>query len=139
MNQINEPVSTPESLEGRKFQRPEPEVLIGRALRLKCPRCGQGKLYSNYRKMNDACSNCRLSLLREPGYYLGATYMNYGVTALSITGAFILFRIVLNYPTDNVVKPLAVFSILFPLLFFRHARALWLAFDCQFDSSLMEE
>jgi hypothetical protein len=33
-----------------------------------------------------------------------------------------------------VVPGLAAFCIIFPLVFFRYARSLWLSFDCWLDS-----
>ncbi|GAA6193287.1 hypothetical protein DS909_11630 [Phaeobacter gallaeciensis] len=38
----------------------KPAILNG--LRLKCPRCGKGKLLHSYVKVNDSCSNCGLDL-----------------------------------------------------------------------------
>ncbi|WP_417850709.1 DUF983 domain-containing protein [Thalassoglobus sp.] len=122
-----------------KGPRPLPEVLLWRALRLRCPRCGEGRLYLNYIKMNDCCSNCNLKLKREPGYYLGATYFNYGATVLSMSAMFLFFRLGMNISVDTILWPLFSFCLVFPLLFFRHARALWLAFDCQFDRSVLDE
>lgn len=38
----------------------KPAILNG--LRLKCPRCGNGKLLHSYVKVNDSCSSCGLDL-----------------------------------------------------------------------------
>jgi uncharacterized protein (DUF983 family) len=35
---------------------------IGRGLACRCPRCGTGKLYRAYLKLNDTCSECGLDL-----------------------------------------------------------------------------
>lgn len=124
---------------GSKVPRPQIETLIFRALQLKCPRCGKGKLYAGLLKMHDCCPHCQLNLSREPGYYLGATYINYGATALSVTAMFLYLRLSLNIPSQQILWPLFTFCIVFPLLIFRHARALWLALDCQFDRSVLDE
>ena len=34
---------------------------------------------------------------------------------------------------------LAGFCVVFPLCFFRHARALWLAMDCRWDPAMMTD
>jgi hypothetical protein len=79
--------------------------------------------------MYPACSHCQVSFQREPGFYLGSIYFNYGLTALIIAVAYpvLLFKNVLSSTT---LLPLALaFSLIFPMWFFRYARALWLGFD----------
>lgn len=78
------------------------------------------------------CSDCGLSYDREPGFYLGSIYVNYGVTALLTT---ILYFVGFSYgvPDNWLLAGLAAFCVLFPLLLFRHARAIWLAFDQFWD------
>ena len=138
---MNEQLPAPEKEveQNKPAPRPQIETLLWRGARLKCPRCGRGKLYQSLFRMNDACPECGLRLLREPGYYLGATYINYGITALSVTFLFLFFRLVLNFPTQSIIWPLFGLSIVIPLLLFRQARALWLALDCQFDRSVLDE
>jgi len=79
------------------------------------------------------CLSCDLRFEREQGYFVGAIYINYAVTAIIlITGFFSL---------DYLIKPslglqLAVWctvGVCFPLLFFRYSRSLWLAVDYFFS------
>jgi len=119
--------------------RPPLETLLWRALKLRCPRCGEGKLYSGVVRMPDRCPECNFLINRAPGYYLGSTYVNYGLTAVSMTFVFLFCRLVLQIPTRQIIWPLFAYCIVFPILVFRHARAIWLAFDCQFDSSVLED
>lgn len=119
--------------------RPEFEVLIARALKLRCPRCGVGPLFEGTIRMFSQCSRCGLSYERGPGYYLGSAYINYGITALIVTAVFVFGRFVWQIPGRVLLWPLFAFCIIFPLLIFRHARALWLAMDCQFDRSILDE
>ena len=60
-------------------------TLMGRALRLKCPRCGEGAIFSGPFTTLDHCSHCKLKYERAPGYFLGSIYINYGLTAWAIT------------------------------------------------------
>lgn len=119
--------------------RPPLETLLWRALKLRCPRCGEGKLFSGIVRMPDRCPECNLLINRAPGYYLGSTYVNYGLTAVSMTFIFLFCRLILQIPTRQIIWPLFAYCIVFPILVFRHARAIWLAFDCQFDSSVLED
>jgi len=85
--------------------------------------------------MNQSCSQCHYRYERDPGYFLGSTYVNYGATALSVTVGYIVCLFVLRVPQQNLVVPFAVYVVLFPLIFFRYARSLWMAIDMFFDRS----
>jgi uncharacterized protein (DUF983 family) len=100
---------------------------VGRGLRLRCPRCGEGKLFSGYFSMPDACPSCALDFRREQGYYIGAMYINYGVTAAILLG--VSLPLIGKYPLPNILWPLGLFCLVFPIWFFRYSRSLWLAID----------
>jgi uncharacterized protein (DUF983 family) len=105
---------------------------VGRGLRLLCPKCGEGRLFTGWFAMAPSCPSCGLDFLREQGYYVGAIYINYGITAtieLSI-GIPLADRV----PTLWLVWPLSVFALLFPLWFFRYSRSLWLGIDLYLTS-----
>lgn len=119
--------------------RPPYEVLVGRALRLRCPRCGRGRLFAGFMRMHNRCDGCGLHFQRGPGYYLGSTYINYGITAGIVTAVFVVGQVVMNVPGRTLLWPLFAFCLIFPVLIFRHARALWLALDCHLDRSVLED
>jgi len=113
--------------------RPSRAVLIRRALRLRCPLCGTGKLFRSWFKMNSSCSHCRLKFEREPGYYLGSIYINYGLTAVLMTAGYML-GVVFKWAAPSTLLWTAFgFTIVFPLLMFPFSRTLWLAFDLAWD------
>lgn len=85
--------------------------------------------------MNTACPNCNLRYERAPGYFLGSTYVNYAFTALITTITFVALRFGWGIPGGQLLWPLLIFCFGFPVLFFRHARALWLGMDIVFDPS----
>ena len=53
----------------------------------KCPKCEKGVIFNSIGnvfkfqmpKMNECCSNCGYLYEREPGYFLGAMYISYGL------------------------------------------------------------
>ncbi|MFO0913320.1 MAG: DUF983 domain-containing protein [Pirellulales bacterium] len=106
---------------------------VERALRLRCPRCGIGRLFTGWFRMSPTCSECGLKYEREPGFFLGAIYFNYGLTALISAFAYpiLLFSGTLHRQQTFAVT--IAFVILFPLWFFRYARSLWLGFDYFWD------
>jgi uncharacterized protein (DUF983 family) len=103
--------------------------ILGRTLRLRCPRCGQGRLFSGWVSMPRQCESCGLKFEREPGYFLGSIYFNYGVTALIVTIAALSMMMFSDFSERTLLLSLGAFCILFPMWFFRYARALWMAWD----------
>ena len=77
--------------------------------------------------MNSTCSACELDLEREPGFYLGSIYVNYGLTVALVGPTFAILTLGLGYPRNVIAWPCGAFTILFPLWFFRYARAIWLS------------
>lgn len=98
---------------------------LRRAFLLRCPRCGNGALFRGFFRPLDACAACGLDFRQEPGYYVGAMWLNYGATALTGIAAGLL--LVDRWPSRVLVPSLAGWGLLFPVLFFHHARAIWLA------------
>ena len=65
--------------------------LLMRGLCLRCPRCGARSLFLTWFTMHECCFVCQLRFEREQGYFLGAMYINYGVTVvLALIGSFTL-------------------------------------------------
>jgi hypothetical protein len=83
--------------------------------------------------MHRTCSTCGFEFERAPGYFLGSTYINYGVTTLLTTWTYMVLRFGFEVPKSLLIPALATFCVIFPVVFFRYARSLWLAFDCYFD------
>ncbi len=111
----------------------KPVRSVVRAWLLRCPRCGRHKLFAGLFRMLPECPNCHLNFEREPGFYLGAIYFNYGLTSLIATVGFMMMRFGLGYSANTTLAITVLFAVLFPVLFFRHARSLWLGFDQLID------
>jgi uncharacterized protein (DUF983 family) len=125
--------------EHSQANKPSYATLIGRALRLRCPACGRAKLFRNWISMNDPCPECGRKFDRAPGYLLGAIYFNYGVTALLVVVCYFSLFLTGTLTARQLLWTLTAFSVLFPLWFFRYARALWIAFDERWDPWPNEE
>ena len=83
--------------------------------------------------MNDRCLTCGLHFNREPGYFLGAMYISYGL-ALAV---IVLFGVVLWLLTHWRVDKVAIWAVVFflpfvPVLTFL-SRVLWIYVDQTFD------
>jgi uncharacterized protein (DUF983 family) len=108
-------------------------VLILRAVRLRCPACGRGRIFHGVFTMHDACPNCGRPFQRGPGFFLGSIYFNYGVTGLLVTVIYFAFFFTELLSDRQLIVLMTAFALLFPVWFFRYARALWIAFDELWD------
>jgi len=66
---------------------------------------------------------------REPGYFLGSIYFNYGLTAVIVTVLSISLLMFTTVSETTLLWSLGAFCVLFPMWFFRYARGLWMAWD----------
>ncbi len=104
-------------------------MLLDRALRLRCPICGRGKLYRSWFSMHAACPHCGVRFEREPGFFLGSIYINYGLTVLIVSIAYPILLFGYGFAETPLLAGALAFTVLFPLLLFPWARSLWLGFD----------
>jgi len=100
-----------------------------RALRLRCPRCGRAPLFRGWFTMNLVCAVCDLTFERAQGYWVGAIYVNYGVTVtIAVAGGFLLWARAGVDPAGQLALWIP-FVVAFPLWFFRYSRSLWLGLE----------
>ena len=104
-----------------------------RSLRLRCPLCGEGRLFHGWFAMHETCPGCGLKYNREPGYFLGSIYINYILTAILVTGGYFGLYFSTDIDHDIILWVSVAFSIIFPACFFRYARSLWLGMDLFWD------
>ena len=101
-------------------------------LKLRCPRCLDGEVFYGFWGMYRYCTRCQLQYEREPGYFLGAMYISYGMAML--LSVPLLVPVILgglSIHTFLLVLLLLLF-LLSPLLF-RYSRILWLHWDQYWD------
>jgi uncharacterized protein (DUF983 family) len=79
--------------------------------------------------MAEACALCGLRYERAQGYFVGAIYVNYGVTAILALGIFFLLWSLTTLSAAAQLALVAPVAVLFPLWFFRYSRSLWLALE----------
>ena len=104
-------------------------TVLRRGLALRCPRCGGSPLFRGWFRMHDRCSACGSSFAREPGFYLGSIYINYGATVI-VTGALYAALVAgAGASPEAALAACLVVAVVLPVLLFRHARSLLLALD----------
>lgn len=103
-----------------------------------CPRCRAGKIfrYSIFRgfpKMHERCPACDLKFEREPGYFLGAMYVSYGLALVVIALiAALLWRLTGWWITKDTIWAVVIFLPLAPTITLL-ARVLWIYLDQTID------
>ncbi len=110
--------------------------LVGSMVGQRCPRCREGKLYSqpnpyNFKqmeKMPDNCPVCGQDFIIEPGFYFGATYVSYALNVAWLIPTFLFMRFVLDLPFMYfVITMFALLPVLVPVIF-RMSRSIWIHF-----------
>ena len=105
------------------------ERILGRALRLQCPRCGATPLFRGWFLMRPACERCGLRFERAQGYFIGAIYVNYAVTVAVVIGGFLLLWRYTGISTTTQFLIWIPVTIVLPLMVFPYSRSLWLALE----------
>ena len=117
-------------------------LLFGRALRLRCPNCGQGKLFTSWLRMRERCPMCGLKLERgEEGYQVGS-YMFNIVAAELVFAAVFVGVILLTWPTPpwKILQYGGIaLMVIAPFAFFPFSKTLFLAFDLLFRPAAPDE
>ncbi|MCB9831056.1 MAG: DUF983 domain-containing protein [Planctomycetes bacterium] len=104
-----------------------------RALRKRCVLCGEGRPFAGWLKVRERCSVCGHAHAREPGYFLGSIYLNYGLTGALLMIWVVVAAFVLDLDQSLQVGLPVLFVLIFPFWFLRYARGLWMAIDLSID------
>lgn len=116
--------------------------LISRALRLRCPNCGNGKVLRGWATPNAHCSSCRFRFTRSTdSYFSGAMLTNLavaeGLFAIVFVSVILLSWPAVPWDTLTWVMPLGI--ALAPVLLLPFAKVAWLTFDVAFRPVMAEE
>lgn len=104
-------------------------MLLARSLRQRCPVCGRGKIFAGIFKTYERCPVCAFIYEREPGYYTGAMALNLVVTELLLAAIAIPVAASQAVSLPIIILLGATLPILFPLLFYRPTKSLWMGID----------
>jgi hypothetical protein len=70
---------------------------------------------------------------REQGYFVGAIYFNVIATEGLIFITYLALILFFPAADPKIFTILFIMAVLLPILFYRHARSLWLSFDYLMD------
>ncbi|KAB8143866.1 DUF983 domain-containing protein [Chloroflexia bacterium SDU3-3] len=98
--------------------------VLTQSLLLTCPACQHGNMFRSGFRMNVRCPVCHVVFERDSGELTGGLAINATLTmAIAMVGAGFAFSP--EVPIIPLVLLLAGIVVLFPLVFYRHARGLW--------------
>lgn len=100
-----------------------------------CPHCHQGKVFNEkntflkigFPKMNNFCPHCHFKFEKEPGYFFGAMYLNYGLTvAQSIFTYCIAQQFFVKIFDLRIIPIIAIVIVAMASFNIRLSRLLWI-------------
>ena len=107
--------------------------LVKLILKEKCPNCGKGDVYKKKKHffelpiMHDRCLDCNYYFDREPGYFLGAMYISYGLAVIQGIITFLtLYFFFPNTPTIWVVLVILAVICLFSFKNYKLSRIIYI-------------
>jgi uncharacterized protein (DUF983 family) len=104
-------------------------TVIWRALRLRCPACGESPIARGPFRVRHHCPNCRSLFKREEGFFVGAILANVMVTEFVILVTCMFWLVVIGSNYEKVLVGIFVLALIFPVAFYHHSWSLWLGFD----------
>ncbi len=114
-------------------------LYFSRASLLRCPHCGTKPMFVPLRRTRslhdwftplDGCPRCGYAYEREIGYFLMAIWaVGYGFGALFGLGIYLYLEVNYRFSIATLLAGTLAPVFIFVLLFARHAKAYYLAFD----------
>ena len=102
---------------------------LSRALRLKCPVCGESSIVKSPFHIKHQCPACDALFKREDGFFVGAIMANVVTTEFVILVLYVAALPVVNTRFELVLTILSAVALVFPVAFYHHSWSFWLGFD----------
>ncbi|MEZ4668403.1 MAG: DUF983 domain-containing protein [Anaerolineae bacterium] len=96
-------------------------------LRLRCPNCEQGRMFSGLFQIEPVCPHCNARFERQSGESIGGTLINLCTAEVLTMGGYLLTQFLFSPSLVFQLTFWIAFNLIFIVLFYRHARALWVS------------
>ncbi|MEN7549554.1 DUF983 domain-containing protein [Rapidithrix thailandica] len=106
------------------------DILTGR-----CPNCQGDAIFPNkslfsfrFKKMHDKCTKCGNHYSKEPGFFMGAMYVSYGIAVAECIIVYLLSSMLYEFEAFDI-NLLIIIGVMILLLFpfnFRMSRIIWI-------------
>ncbi len=116
-------------------------TFLSSLFKYRCPRCRQGELFTKPFRMNNPlsmpkrCTQCELQFTPEPGYYWGAMFVSYILSAFPLMGIVLFCMFGLNYPIGTSLLIGILIAALFYFKLMRFSRSLWIHLMIGYDEN----
>ncbi len=104
-------------------------ITLWRALKLRCPVCGLSSILRLPFHIKYECDTCGAIFKREEGFFVGAIMANVVATEVLILVVYFACLLLTNLGEQMIITILFIVGLTFPLAFYHHSWALWLATD----------
>lgn len=108
-------------------------LLIRNVFLEKCPNCGEGNVFEKKKTVlsipvtNTNCSHCNLKFEKEPGFFIGAMYVSYGLAVFEGLVTFIFtYSLFPELSILGLLGTIATVIILLSVKNFKWARIIYI-------------
>ena len=118
---------------------------IASTLRYKCPRCRKGDLFTkpfNISKpldMPERCAVCQQKTEPEPGFYFGAMFLSYILSAFPLLGIGLAAAFLLDMSMNAIIGLLLVIGAVFFVKMLRFSRSLWIHMMVRYEPEAVQK
>lgn len=99
---------------------------LGVGLRLRCPVCEQGRMFTGLFRLHPTCPYCLSRYERGSGDAIGGVYINVALAEITALMGFFTVHTLFSPPIYAQLFIWVPYILVFVLLFYRHARGLWI-------------
>ncbi|MDO6803865.1 DUF983 domain-containing protein [Wenyingzhuangia sp. 1_MG-2023] len=108
---------------------------IKQMLNNECPHCHKGRVFEKsnnlfsiqFPKMQVSCDHCHSKYQKEPGFFIGAMYVSYGLTVAEALCTYILTRPFFEKALDlRVIPIIALVIVLLTFFNIRMSKMIWI-------------
>lgn len=96
------------------------------SLFLRCPNCERGRMFTGLFRLEPTCDVCGARYERQEGESIGGTMINLCVVEVLTIAGFLITEFAFHPPLAFQLIFWISFNVIFIVLFYRHARALWI-------------
>jgi uncharacterized protein (DUF983 family) len=101
---------------------------LWRSLQLQCPVCGEASIVQRPFNLKHSCTACGAIFKREEGFFVGAIMANVVATEVLVLLTYFVC-LLLDLNDRLMLTILFAIGVGFPIAFYHHSWALWLAMD----------
>ncbi len=109
-------------------------MILMSLLKGKCPQCEKNDIFKSkgnlfklqIPEMHDNCQTCNFKFEKEPGFFFGAMFVSYAVTAAEFIAAYIISHFIFGLSLLASFLTVVALSIVLSAFNFRLSRSIWI-------------